>query len=99
MCQTYNDYLKLHANTACRRMHYAGLMASFFWGLASLASENRWWLLPVCFVWIYGFAWTGHWMFAGNHPPTFQDLPWSIPRAMWFYWKMIWDTLRGRILA
>ena len=58
-------------------MHVLGLVAEAPL-LGITAATQLWWLLVLTPVVIYGLAWTGHLLFAHNHPASFEHPLWSI---------------------
>ena len=88
----YPYYLSEHANTVCRRLHFAG--SSLVLGcLAMLVrSANPMWLLYALLCG-YGFAWIGHFFFEHNRPATFKHPFYSLMGD----WVMYKDMLTGKI--
>jgi hypothetical protein len=88
----YPFYLRQHANSTCRRLHFAGssivlLLVAVVVVTGELALL---WLLPVVG---YGFAWVGHFFFEHNRPATFQYPLFSLMGD----WVMFRDMLAGRV--
>ncbi len=88
----YPFYLREHANSTCRRLHFAGssivlllLATAIVTGELALL-----WLLPVVG---YGFAWVGHFFFEHNRPATFKYPLFSLMGD----WVMFRDMLTGRV--
>ncbi len=88
----YPFYLREHANSTCRRLHFAGssivlllLASAMVTGELALL-----WLLPVVG---YGFAWVGHFFFEHNRPATFKYPLFSLMGD----WVMFRDMLTGRV--
>ena len=88
----YPFYLKEHANSTCRRLHFAGSsIVLLLVALAMVTGELALlWLLPVVG---YGFAWVGHFFFEHNRPATFQYPLFSLMGD----WVMFRDMLTGRV--
>ncbi|WP_151707179.1 DUF962 domain-containing protein [Acinetobacter sp. TUM15064] len=68
----YPFYLSQHADSTCRRLHFAGTTCVI--GVAAIATMTKnpkvLWALPVVG---YGFAWIGHFFFEHNKPATFKQ--------------------------
>ena len=88
----YPHYLELHANPWCRRTHVLGVFAELPL-LIIAAFTQLWWLLALAPPVIYGFAWAGHFLFAHNHPATFEHPLWS----MLGFWRMMAEITTGKI--
>jgi hypothetical protein len=88
----YPFYLNEHANSTCRRLHFAGSSLVLLLLAATLFTQQwSWlWLLPVIG---YGFAWVGHFFFEHNRPATFQYPLFSLMGD----WVMFRDMLTGRV--
>lgn len=88
----YPFYLKEHANSTCRRLHFAGSSIVLLLVAAAMVSGELalLWLLPVVG---YGFAWVGHFFFEHNRPATFQYPLFSLMGD----WVMFRDMLTGRV--
>ncbi|WP_251358847.1 DUF962 domain-containing protein [Kangiella sp. TOML190] len=69
-------YLGEHRLPKNRLLHYIGSFLSLSLLIYSIASQS-WWLLIVCFLIGYGFAWIGHFFVEKNKPATFQYPLWS----------------------
>lgn len=90
--QYYRQYLQLHQDPRCRRLHVAGNVVTLLYMYICVA--NFWWV-PLCAapLVVYPFAWTGHLLFEKNKPAA-----WASPvRAKLCDWWMTWDILRGQI--
>jgi len=88
----YPHYLELHANPWCRRTHVFGLLAEA--PLLGIAAVTQiWWLLALAPLVLYGFAWAGHFLFAHNHPASFEHPLWS----MIGYWRMMAEMATGKV--
>ena len=88
----YVQYLELHANPWCRRLHVLGLLAEVML-LGIVGVTQVWWLLALFPVPIYGLAWLGHFLFAQNHAATFRHPLWSVIG----YWRMMAEMAMGKI--
>ena len=88
----YPFYLKEHANSTCRRLHFAGSsIVLLLVAIAIVTGELALlWLLPVVG---YGFAWVGHFFFEHNRPATFKYPLFSLMGD----WVMFRDMLTGRV--
>jgi hypothetical protein len=88
----YPFYLRQHANSTCRRLHFAGSsIVLLLVALVVVTGEVALlWLLPVVG---YGFAWVGHFFFEHNRPATFQYPLFSLMGD----WVMFRDMLAGRV--
>jgi hypothetical protein len=87
----YRYYLALHQTRGCRWLHVGGLAAAAI--LVMLTGWfAQWWLLLLAPPLVYACAWAGHYFIEGNSPASLQN-PWL---AFLSYWRMIWDTFRGR---
>lgn len=73
----YPFYLSEHSDKISRRLHFAGT-SLFILLLLAACITSMWWLLILCPVAGYGFAWTGHFFFEKNHPATFTYPLWSL---------------------
>ena len=88
----YPYYLSEHANTACRRLHFAGSTLVLACAAMGLATRNPWWVLYALLCG-YGCAWIGHFFFEHNKPATFRHPFYSFLGD----WVMYKDILTGRI--
>jgi len=88
----YPFYLKEHANSTCRRLHFVGsCIVLLLVATAMVTGELALlWLLPVVG---YGFAWVGHFFFEHNRPATFKYPLFSLMGD----WVMFRDMLTGRV--
>jgi hypothetical protein len=66
----YPFYLLEHQNFISRCLHFIGT-GGFLSLLAYALISQTWWLLALCPVMGYGFAWVGHFFFEKNRPATF----------------------------
>jgi len=88
----YPFYLSQHANTVCRRLHFAGSLLVLAIGGYSIVTANLAWLLALPVVG-YGFAWLGHFGFEKNKPATFTYPIYSLRGD----WVMFFQMLIGKI--
>ena len=88
----YPFYLSQHANTVCRRLHFAGSLLVLAILTFSFVSGNFLWLLALPVVG-YGFAWLGHFGFEKNRPATFTYPIYSLRGD----WVMFFQMLCGKI--
>lgn len=96
MIRNYSDfwdfYVREHSKPATRWLHFIGtslgilLLAFFIW-------SGRWYLIPLCFVAGYGFAWFAHFVVEKNKPATFKYPLWSFVSD----YKMMWYMMTGRM--
>lgn len=70
-------YLGQHAVPLCRHLHFLGTNLGFV-NLAYAIATQTWWMIPLSFVWGYGFAWVGHFIIEKNRPATFTYPLWSL---------------------
>jgi hypothetical protein len=88
----YPFYLGEHANTVCRRLHFAGTTIAVAL-LVAAAVTQWWWFMAIALVQGYAFAWVGHFFFEHNRPATFKHPLFSLMGD----WRLWWDILRGRV--
>ena len=88
----YPFYLSEHANRSCRRLHFVGSTLVLACIVATVVTENFWWLAGAVLAG-YGFAWIGHLAFEKNRPATFKHPVYSLMGD----WVMYKDILTGRI--
>ena len=88
----YPYYLSEHANTACRRLHFAGSTLVLACAAMGLATRNPWWVLYALLCG-YGCAWIGHFFFEHNKPATFRHPFYSFLGD----WVMYKDILTGKV--
>ena len=88
----YQEYLTLHQNKTCRRLHLLGMAVALVIFIVALFTSYWMWsvLAPVL---IYPFAWTGHLVFEKNTPATWSNPWYSVLADL----RMTWDIVRGRI--
>jgi hypothetical protein len=88
----YPFYLREHANSTCRRLHFVGSsIVLLLLAMVLVTGELKLlWLVPVVG---YGFAWVGHFFFEHNRPATFQYPLFSLMGD----WVMFRDMLTGRV--
>jgi len=88
----YSQYLLLHQNKHCRRLHVLGNLLTVVFGGLCLAKQE-WLLLLFVPLIVYPFAWSGHIFFEKNKPAA-----WSNPiKAKICDWLMIKDIIIGKI--
>ena len=88
----YREYLLLHENKICRRLHFIGQWVTIIFTIIIL-KYSVWYLLPLIPFVIYPFAWAGHFIFEKNKPAAFKDPI----KAKISDWVMFKDILIGRI--
>ena len=94
----YKQYLKLHKNKNCRRMHVLGQLVTLSFVVAVCvaafiySSKYIILLLITPFI-VYPFAWFGHFYFEKNKPAAFTEPI----KAKICDWKMLYDIIRGKI--
>ena len=76
----YEQYISLHQNKWCRRLHVIGQLTTILFVIVCVVKTAWLMLLLAPFV-IYPFAWTGHLYFEKNKPAA-----WSTP-----LWARAWD--------
>jgi hypothetical protein len=88
----YHDYLALHQNKTCRRLHLLGMAVALVIFITALFTSYWMWsvLAPML---VYPFAWTGHLVFEKNQPATWTNPWYSVLADL----RMTWDIVRGRI--
>lgn len=88
----YPFYLREHANSTCRRLHFVGssIVLLLLATVLVTGELKLLWLLPVVG---YGFAWVGHFFFEHNRPATFKYPLFSLMGD----WVMFRDMLTGRV--
>jgi hypothetical protein len=88
----YPFYLQEHANSICRRLHFAGSSIVLLLIIAAIArgTYGLLWFVPLAG---YGFAWVGHFFFEHNRPATFKYPLYSLVGD----WVMYRDMLTGRV--
>ncbi len=88
----YREYLVLHQNKTCRRLHLLGMAVAL--GIFAAALFTSYWMWSVFApVLVYPFAWTGHLVFEKNHPATWSNPWYSVLADL----RMTWDIVRGHI--
>lgn len=80
-------YLSQHAVPLCRQLHFVGTTLVFANILFAIATQ-RWWMLLLCPLFGYGFAWVGHFIIEKNRPATFTYPLWSLLGDMKLYGLM-----------
>lgn len=94
----YLFYLSKHQNRLCRRLHFAGQVATLAFVACVAAhacwagAESLWLLLAAPFV-VYPFAVAGH-LFEGQMPAFFSSNPLYAKLADL---RMCWEMLTGTI--
>ena len=88
----YPFYLSEHSNRICRRLHFGGTSAAFFFVLHAIESLSAWWILAALLTG-YAFAWCGHFFFERNRPATFSHPFYSFV-GDWVMWE---EILTGKI--
>jgi hypothetical protein len=74
--QFWLRYLRAHARSATRGLHYAGTLLAIAC-LIGAALVSWWWVLAAPVIG-YGFAWTAHIGVERNRPETFGHPVWSL---------------------
>lgn len=88
----YPFYLTQHANPVCRLLHVIGVLASATALFTSLATQA--WLMAALSPLVgYAFGWTGHFVFEGNRPASFNQPIFSFIGDL----SMARDVLTGKI--
>ena len=70
-------YLREHAETGTRYMHYAGTVLATAILIGALVTQT-WWALLLYPLAGYGFAWVSHAFIERNKPATFIHPLWSL---------------------
>ena len=94
----YSQYLLLHQNKNCRRLHFIGQIATILFVMYSVVN-NLFLLLLAPFV-VYPFAWLGHLFFEKNRPLAWkgkQDYGATTLKAKMCDIIMFRDWILGRI--
>jgi hypothetical protein len=88
----YQEYLALHQNKTCRRLHLLGMVVALAIFITALFTSYWMWSVfaPVL---VYPFAWTGHLVFEKNQPATWSNPWYSVLADL----RMTWDILCRRI--
>ena len=92
LSEFYPFYLTEHANTTSRRLHFIGTSLFFAVIIYALIQQN-YYLLFLCPVVGYGFAWVGHFFFERNKPATFTYPAYSLASDFIMYWHFITGQL------
>lgn len=88
----YEDYLLLHQNKWCRRLHVIGQLTTVLFVLFCIKNKLFLLLLLSPFV-VYPFAWSGHYFFEKNKPAALKNPLW----AKISDWIMLKDIITGKI--
>ena len=88
----YQNYLSLHQDYRCRRLHFIGQWATIFFTVF-IVLNSIWMLVPIIPFVVYPFAWSGHYFYEKNKPAAFRDPI----KAKISDWMMFRDILLGRI--
>jgi hypothetical protein len=88
----YQQYLLLHQNKTCRRLHLLGMVVALVIFAAALFT-SYWMYSFFAPVLVYPFAWTGHLVFEKNQPATWTNPWYSVLADL----RMTWDVMRGKI--
>jgi len=92
LSEYYKYYLTLHKSKNCRRLHFAGQLATISY-IAVVMYYEQWLLLLLAPFIVYPFAWSGHFFFEENKPAA-----WRNPiKAKICDWIMFKDMLLRRI--
>ena len=87
-------YLSQHRRRLTRTLHFIGTDAAAV-AIVTAAVQRKPELLLVGLVFVYGFAWVGHFFIEHNRPATFEYPVWSLIAD----WKMWGLRLSGRLPA
>jgi len=88
----YREYLALHQNKTCRRLHLVGMAVALAIFIGALFTSYWMWSVFAPML-VYPFAWTGHLVFEKNQPATWSNPWYSVLADL----RMTWDILRKRI--
>jgi len=88
----YRDYLILHQNKNCRRLHVVGNIITLFFIVGCVYSHAWIFLLGAPLI-VYPFAWVGHLFFEKNKPAAWQNPI----KAKICDWLMMRDIFIGKI--
>ena len=88
----YREYLALHQNKTCRRLHLVGMAVALAIFIGALFTSYWMWSVFAPML-VYPFAWTGHLVFEKNQPATWSNPWYSVLADL----RMTWDIMRGRI--
>lgn len=92
----YPFYLTEHQDLTCRTLHFIGTTGFFFCLFYAIFTQT-WWVLALCPVAGYGFAWTGHALFEKNKPATFQYPLFSLASDFIMYWHILTGQLPRKL--
>ncbi|KAL9642380.1 hypothetical protein ABK040_007377 [Willaertia magna] len=85
----YPFYISQHSNAVCRLLHVFGTGLGPFVILALGYLKYYKLMIPAGFIFGYGCAWLGHFVFERNRPATFKYPLWSFMGD----WKMLYEVL------
>jgi hypothetical protein len=88
----YPFYLREHADSTCRRLHFTGTSIGVVCLVMLVATGNGWWLLAGLLAG-YLFAWIGHFGFEKNKPASFKRPLYSFMGD----WRMYKDMWTGKV--
>jgi hypothetical protein len=88
----WDFYVAEHSRPATRALHFVGTSLGIMLLILFVATA-RWYLIPLCFVTGYAFAWFAHFVVEKNKPATFKYPVWSFISD----YKMMWYMLTGRM--
>ena len=88
----YPFYLTEHQNRTSQILHFTGTLL-FLATIVFAIVTQRWWLLLLCPVLGYGFAWVGHFFFEKNKPATFIYPAFSLASDFIMFWHILTGQL------
>ena len=94
----YPYYLREHANSKNRVLHFTGTALLLVALVAGLVT-GRWFFFAIVPVLGYGFAWVGHYFIEKNRPATFTYPLYSLVSDFVMFWDMLTGQLVGKIQA
>jgi hypothetical protein len=89
-------YLKEHSHPLNRRLHFIGTTLVNVAAVTAIVL-GRPWLVLLCPLLGYGFAWFGHFRVEHNRPATFTYPLWSLRGDYKMYGRMLRGDLWGRV--